>query len=401
MHPKIKYTLYLLGLSLLWFVFFSCVLQFSNKTFSLNGDEGSYFNAAQNFYTSFKIDDSRPIVISAIFSVPFWFSNDISTIFNFVLTINMLCWLATILLIFNVLNNFLSDKKAFFMACIFMFCSGNVALLFKFLSETTFVFFIVLSIYFIQKHFQTTQSKFLNLAITSLVLSSLIKPLAVFLLLIVIAFHLKKSKQIILSLYFIPVLISFSLLFYQMKTLEKQFGNFTISYIDSFTYYNYLGTRAHCLKNNIAFKQCDNERFRYFCALSNQQQRKVANQDFVNQIKNNSIFLAQAFAFNIITNSSKASVAISDATTKNQNSKLFFKALSKIQNIILTIIGLIFCLKLFYFWKTSHEYQLILASFFVTIFLLSGISSDQGDRFHTVLFPIVVLMLGAFIRKKL
>jgi hypothetical protein len=45
--------------------YFSYVLQLQPR-FSLEGDEGSYFSAAQRLYLQLKPDDARPLLISAI-----------------------------------------------------------------------------------------------------------------------------------------------------------------------------------------------------------------------------------------------------------------------------------------------------------------------------------------------
>jgi hypothetical protein len=48
-----------------------------------------------------------------------------------------------------------------------------------------------------------------------------------------------------------------------MYSMQKTYGRFTLTYIDTITYYNYLGTRAENLRleENYDFKNVDREIF--------------------------------------------------------------------------------------------------------------------------------------------
>jgi hypothetical protein len=77
-----------------------------------------------------------------------------------------------------------------------------------------------------------------------LFLAALVKPLSLGLGFLLLLYYFKKLKAIFINKFSPFIFISLSLIFLQMYSLKKDYGDFTISYIDSFTYYNYLGTRA-------------------------------------------------------------------------------------------------------------------------------------------------------------
>jgi hypothetical protein len=73
---------------------------------------------------------------------------------------------------------------------------------------------------------------------------------------------------------------------------------------------------------------------------------------------------------------------------------------SKWQNRLFTILG--FLLAIFYGFKSYKNVNPIsfVAFFIIYIYVLSGISCGQGDRFHLVTFPFVVLLLAKFVSER-
>ena len=156
MISKIKYE-YLLGfIAIIWILFFAYVIQLK-AGFSSLGDDGSYLYSARLLYFNHKIDNTRPLLISAINGFPYLFGFSNHTTVKFGIFINFLCWFFTSILIFKIISKILNRKKAFLLSVIFIFCIGNLAHAFNFLSESIFIFMILLSIYFVSKYYETTK----------------------------------------------------------------------------------------------------------------------------------------------------------------------------------------------------------------------------------------------------
>jgi hypothetical protein len=234
----------------------------------------------------------------------------------------------------------------------------------------------------------------------------LIKPGAKLLAICIIAFFIKEivknyNKKAILFLYG-----SFFLVLIQCALLKKQYGDFTISYIDSVTYYNYLGSKAVCLSQGIKLNQLDNPRMDYIFTLSNSETKKVAFDDLINQISKNTFYLFYAYLSDVYDNSTAGNTAL-DYTINIKNtvyfefSKAFLFTLSKFQNIFFTSTG--FFLSIYFFitcFKKERYFSMI--SFFVLYtIVLSGISCSQGDRFHLPIFPFVLILILKFSIQKL
>ena len=80
--------------------------------------------------------------------------------------------------------------------------------------------------------------------------------------------------------------------------------------------------------------------------------------------------------------------------------KSFVFDISKWQNRLFTLLGLV--LSVFFLFKGfKKEKVYFFVAFFVTyIIILSGISCGQGDRFHLVTFPFVILLMAKFLSEK-
>ena len=397
MISKVKYE-YLLGfISIIWVLFFSNILQLRNE-YTLANDEGTYLFAAKSLYLNLKVDEGRPLFISAVNGFPLLFGFSEYFIFKWAVFVNLICWISTVFLIYKIAIKETVIKKGFIISLIFLFCIGNLAITYELLSESVFIFMLVLSVFLINKYIMTNKPSYLTLTVALLLLAILVKPLSLGLVFILIFFFIKRMKEVFFNKFSFLILFSVSLIFFQMYSLKKESGNFTISYIDSFTYYNYIGTRADCLKKNIEFNQGKNQRYIDFIKLSSYEQRKTANDDFKNQLINNPINLLKAFFIDIYINSSKGSATVHGCKNLNNSNyfksfQFIFKVISKLQNILYTSIGIGLSLLFILRWKTQKVFFLILSVLILYIFFVSAISSDQGDRFHIVLYPLIILLL--------
>ena len=190
----------------------------------------------------------------------------------------------------------------------------------------------------------------------------------------------------------------------QVVGMRVQYGDFTISYIDGVTYHNYLCSKADCFKNGKEYSQMNNPRAEFLFSLDFTDQKKVALEDFKNQIKTNFPNLVKAYFSDVAENSKSGNSCIEDL--KNYNNKVdfsFWKAfvfdITKWQNRLFTLLGIVLS-GFFLFKGFKNEKAYFLVAFFITyIIVLSGISCGQGDRFHLVTFPFVILLLALFLSK--
>lgn len=401
---KIKYEYLLFLLALIWVLFFSYVIQLKAE-FSPIGDDQSYLTAAKELFLEMKLNDGRPMLISAILGFPLLFFNSDAVVIKWGIFVNFCCWFFTVLLIFKIISSRLNRKKAFLFSLFFILCIGNLAIAFNLLSESLFIFMLVLAVFFINKYYESTKYHFVTLAVAILLLAILVKPMAIGLVYIVTLFFFKKLKAIIWNKYIVFCFLGLSLLFVQMYSLKKNYGDFTISYIDSITYYNYLGGKADCLRKGIEYVPGENERANYFSKFSSHEQRKIAKNDIKEQLQNNKLNLLKSYLFCIYSNSSKASYIVSQC--KNANQTIYFdffyflfKVISKTQTILFTIIGVLTSIYCLVRRKNETHLSLILSMMILYVFFISAISCYQCDRFHILFFPFVIILFSKFFETK-
>lgn len=404
MFSKLKYEYLLFIIAVIWAFFFSFSIQLKPE-FNLFGDDLSYLSAAKNLYLEHQVDEGRPMIIALINGFPLLFGFSELVVIKWSILVNFCCWFVTILFVFKIVATKLNRQKAFWFALFFLFCIGNLAIAFHVLSESVFIFMLILVVYFINKKELTKQYHFLTIAITITVLAILVRPMAIGLLLILVVFNIKNFKQICYSKYAFLLLLSLSLVFIQMYSLKKLNGDFTISYIDSFTYYNYLGAKADCLRKNIDYLPGKNERFEFFRKFSSHEQRKIANLDVKEQLSNNKVNLFKAYLFCIYSNSSKGSYIVSSCKNINQTSYFdacyfFYKAISKLQNILFTIFGILLSFYCLLKRKKESNFNVVISLFILFIIFISAISCYECDRFHIVIYPMVILLLTRFFEMK-
>lgn len=395
MPSRFKYKFLLILIAAFFTLIIVFFMQLNIQTY-IFGDSYSYIFAAKELYSEFKFHDHRPLVISFINGLPLLFGFNEKILFVWSFIINYMCWLSTILLIFEIGKEYFSIKKSFVFAVFYIFCIGNFFIIFHLLSETIFIFLLILVLYFLIFLNKTKKINFLIYSINVLILMSMIKPLSIGLIFILLFIYFKDLKQIFISKYSFFILISLSILSLQLIKMKKEYGDYTISYIDGVTYYNYLGTRADCLKNNLEFIQGKNDRVVKLKNKSMMEIKLIAKKDLKEQLTYNKYNLIKAFIINIINNTSKGSAAVHSCENikKTNYFKYFsftFKAISKFQNIIFTILGFILSMH-FLFSKTTRLIKFISIQIIYFI-LISAISSDQGDRFHIVFFPVIIILI--------
>jgi hypothetical protein len=404
MFSKYKCEKLLLLIGLAWLVFFPFVIQLKIG-FPFLGDDWSYMQAAKKLYFESAFDEGRPLGIAAIDGFPFLFGFSETAVVKWGILVNIFCWCFSALLIFWLLATRISRKAAFWWALFFIFCIGNLAIVFHLLPESIFISMILSALLFLNKFSLTGKTNFLALAIAILFLAVLVKPVALGLALLVSLFYIRRWLSLLQNKFSRLIVVSLSLIFLQMYGMKKQYGDFTISYIDTITYYNYLGAKADCLRKDTVFIPGENQRAKYFNTFTSHEQKKLVAEDLKNQLWHNTANLAKAYLYCMWSNSSKGSYIVSECkngkhTPYFDTFHFLFKAVSKIQNMLLTVMGVLLSFYCLARWKKETDFHLLISMMVLYIFFVSAVSCFQCDRFHIVFFPLVVVLGAKFTGNK-
>lgn len=369
-------------------------------------DSAGYFEAAKNLYVYHIGHNYRPLLMAAITGIPYLFGAQDAFIYEFACYVNIFCWLATALLLFELLRQFLNVGLSFLFAfCSFLFI-GQVALIYHLLSESIYTLMLVAVFCLLQGYYKNRSFWALSLALSILVASMLVRPGSKWLAVAFLVFYLREILRFYDKKPALLIYASLLLVVVQCAGIRYQFGNFTISYIDSVTYYNYLGSKAVALREGKDFEAVKQQRGSYIYAfnLDGQKIRETAFNDAMEQLKGNKANLLKAYVFNLIENSTAENVVVWDAKNTGRASgfetaKAFFLAVTRWQNILFTLCGMMLSA---YFLLKKDAHPLLKKIGFCVLYtvLLSGISSQQGDRFHLVVFPLVLVLLAGLCFRK-
>lgn len=368
-------------------------------------DSESYYDAAHNVYVCYRGHHDRPIVLAALHGIPFLFkASPVFVYTTYTYVFNFVFFVAFYIVLFQLFLDNISQKKAllytlFSMTFITLFTS-----IFHMLSETVFMFFVILGFYFLTQYYKEKKYKFLILSITVFLLSMLVRPgMKYFAFLLLFYFGIEIYKHKFKKMTWL-IYGSLMLIFVQAMGLKYQFGNFRISYIDTTTFYRYLGTKADFYKKGIYnFDVTHNDRATYFSNLSVPNRLVAANQDFKDQVTSNSKNLFIAFIDDLIENATTGCTNIAeminlDKSTTFEYWRKFFYQISVVQNIIFSVIGYTICVLVILRNKLKNSYGFI-AVFILYIFITSGVSFNEGDRFNVITFPFIILLFANYFSK--
>lgn len=396
-----KFHFLLIIIGLVAIALFDFCVQMSSQGI-IYPDSTGYLSSAKNLYIYYRGHNYRPILMAVINGLPYLFGSSDSFIYIYSFYVNLICWLASFLVLFEILKEFSKPKFAFGFTVLPIFFIGNMAFVFHLLSETIYLLFMLSAFYFLAKYYKEKLFWQLSLSLSIFILSMLIRPGSKFLAIVFVLYFIKELIKNYKHKFSWFIYGSLFLVFVQCAGLKYQFGNFTLSYIDSVTYYDYIGSKAMCFKEGKKYSQLDNPRGEYIYSNECSEQRKIANEDLKQQLQHNTLNLLKAFISDVVDNATSGNVCIDDCkNVKNRSESQFCKpllfAISKWQNWIFTTLG--FCFAVFYFFKSYRKEKLysFISFFILYTILLSGISCGQGDRFHVITFPFVLLLLAKFL----
>lgn len=401
---KYQFQFYLVIIGIIWLLLLNFFLQIFQQNY-IYADTESYIKASEDFYFLHRPNEIRPSLIAAINGLPFLFGFTKSSLFLWNTILNFILWLATVLLIYSFCSKIVNSKKAFCIALVYVFTLGSLLIVFEFLSEPLFSFFLLVPLILFQKYDNTKRIAFLSIGLSMLIISMLIKPASLLLFIgVCFLFGFKILVKVFQNKSSIAIYISIIIVFAHLQSMKTNYGNYTLSYIDAFTYYNYLGTKADCYKQGTKYEQCNNNRYTYFNKFSLPEGKKVAYKDIKYQITENTFNFFKAYISNIIGNSFGGSGYFYAFENKGklgnfETYKTIFRGISKVQCLLYSLSGVL--LSIYYIFKKKTNKTIKIISFSILYIIgISAISSDQGDRFHIVIYPLILILIAEFISKK-
>jgi hypothetical protein len=398
------YPILIIASGLIWLLWLDSLLQLDSQTL-IFPDSKDYLLSAQELFFKFNVHAYRPILMAFLSGFPFLFGSTDFGIYQWSFVVNLICWLATALLLFEITRHFLQKKHAFVVAISYFFIIGLSVITYHLLTECLYTFCVVSAFYFLFKYDLYQHLKWLCLAVSILFLSVLIKPGSI---LLAIAFGLFFIKKIAInykskSAFF--VYFSLLLIATQVIGMRVKYGDFKISYIDGVTYYNYLLAKSESYKSAINYSEIKAKREDYIFSYAPTNQKNIALTDLKKQLQDNPINIIKAYISNVIENTKTGSDGLTNLKNKSGNaaferSRQFFFSISKWQNRIFTVVGIGLAFVFLKKRKTQFTVYGFMSFYVLYIVILSGISSNQGDRFHLVTFPIVLVLFAKWISSK-
>lgn len=401
---KYFYHLGLLAIGLGWLLLLIYWLSIDAQTI-IFPDAGDYNLSATNLYHHFRGHCYRPMLMAVIYGFPLLFGATAFDLYTIAIYINIILWLATILILFEIVKKYVSIQIAFLISLVFIFFISNALFNFHLLAETPFLFFLLLGVYFLQKYQQKKKVTYLIVALSIIVLSMLIKPASKFFAILMLVYFLRIVYQNYKQKIMLVLYGSITLCFVQAAGLKYQFGDFTISYIDSVTFHNYLFSKADCYRNGIVYEQIGNPRAELLFTKKAHEQKQIANQDIKEQILNNKVNLLKAYFHNFLWNTASGNMVINayhNAKQKEnfERNQIVLYWISKYQNRCMTLLGIL--ISLWTLLKVGRKDVMLLFTAILVLYIIgiSGISSDQGDRFHLITYPFTLILIANYLKTK-
>lgn len=366
-------------------------------------DERSYFEAAKLFWENNTVSPVRPIGMSILLGFPLMISDTLKEFIFWNTLLNFMLWMGSFIMIFNIL--FLqTNKRVWSLIGTSIFGMGISSFIHSLviLSEIPFIFFTTVFVYLLALFFQKKQIKHLIYAITVVLFLALIKPviwyfsIAISMTLLVV-YRKMKWRNKSLFVFFLMI----GLLVFQMTSMKKQYGNYSLSYSGKVAWYYYLGSQAKALAiNESDYMTVRMNRYSRYDQLSWINKSRVANEDIKHQLLNNTNNIIKSSLKNIKTTFTLGNAILKYEllTAKKGNSKLTrLYQLSVFQNkgymLFLLINGLLLLFGVLSKRKTmiDSRFECILFLLSCYLFSFTGMVSTQGDRLTLIVQPLILI----------
>lgn len=370
-----------------------------SSIFELNkiGDTISYQTASKYLFSKGIAHPFRPIGIAFIFGLLKSFQPILIIIFQFFL------WTSTILVIYNSLKLVTTTKNSFLLALTFLLFISNILFVSWQVTETITTFLLSLSTFYVLKYNERKISKYLLFSASIIVFLVIIKPGFYYIALVFSLYSLWKAISSRASIkQFVPLLFTLALLLINNSMVNHTYGKFKPSFIDDHTLYIYLGAYSQTEIRNTSTARIQRERRAKIKSLSYKEIHVLTQSDMKFQLEYHPFVVIKYWLLNIKQNTISGCNLL-NFIKKEKNEKrgnAFLYWLSLIQNTTMVLLSII--LPIIYFIRTKrlHFFWIVTTIVIWYIILTSGISYYQGDRFHIVFYPIVIIQLGYFFFKR-
>lgn len=391
MKSNIKFLLLLLLITFgfAWILDFDCA---STNSYLLP-DSASYLEVS----SSLKPDSFRTIGYPLFLRLVL--NEEFSALkFHTLYIIQLLLWIISCLIFFRIVTHYASQKMSFIFCLSVVVNPTFMIYTHAILTEILFLSLLILSSYFIHLYFKLKKQYFLYVSFAIICVATLVRPGLLWLNgFALIYFTFLSTKKF--SSFSIFTLIFLCFIGTEMSRYYNQFGLVKLSIIDDITTYRYLNAQAKSFVKNCSTIE----------AMATQDSSLNLNQkvsslssfckkDFKELRSKHLIEIARAFIFDLYSNFHTGNVSYKSAN-KEQANHLF--NITRIFNMLF-VIGLIFYNFIFLYSYLKHKLRtdntfkiltwlLILTNY---LWIVSGVSFWQGDRFNVVWFPLFVIILS-------
>jgi len=370
-------------------------------------DSLSYIESADRLYNELKPHPYRPLGFAFILGIPNLLFETVSlkqfeAIHHFWRIAKYCCMDRRVdisLYLYKTLLLFFSSKACSWLSVFSMLSIGAVAQIFLVLTESVTALILSMVVYQLFKYHLDKRLQRLILSAAFINLLILIRPGFLYLGALGTVLTLgcciyKRHSPVKASVLFIS---SLALLVVQLSMMKSTYGKATISFIDKVTWYYYLGAEAEGKATNKDYMTVYDERHALLSDKSYLEMMTICSADMTHQISDNFNFVITEYSKNIIENSYggahvlKHLIEIKSTENRAFSIEKSFYILSRLQNVFYVVLFL-FSIALFLKRRMKTLSLFITMTIIGYVILTSGISFWQGDRFHFILYPAILLV---------
>lgn len=368
---------------------------YSNTKHIVN-DASSYLEAGKRLYHDCFFDIIRPAGISLFMGLPSVLFNSDLSIVRSILILHFLLWLFSVILVYKICKEYLSLRIAFVFSALYATLLSPIEISFFLLSETLFVFLLLLSIYEFIRYLKTRKNIHVIAFFVILSFAIIVRPIifyfAIISLIGFIGFLLFKENKMKLTI--LSSLFSILILGIQYLGIYQHHKIITISDTMDKALYQ-MSSLANSIKNNSSINyeiEQSLKKRESIMVENNIDFREATKKLFIDEAKQNPYYFVKAYLISLKYN----------FIGYNQNSKSKFSQIfTQIQNFILiSILFLSFLIMIYYYFKKkitlSQNIIVLLLMYFLSFYLvfMGGLFYWQGDRYNLPAFPFILIIFA-------
>ncbi len=396
-----------LSIALIYFLCFGLQDLIFSSAF-ITRDSDSYMHAADMLYKNGEPHAMRPLGFALILGLPNLLFKTVTQehYVVFGVCMNLLCWIGSVVFLFKSLKLFFLPRISFLIASVSILCIGSLAQVFFVLTESVTSFGLSIIAFNLLLYSKNNNLKHLIISCSLMNVLILIRPgffyLGVLFSLVLIAFLLyRRYKSMVMYLVFGVSVLSVCA---QIVMMHRTYGIASVSFIDKVTWYYYLGAETEAKLSGSYYMDIYHQRHEYLGKKTYKEIVSECSADMKDALKQHPTIVLKEYGKNLIENSYGGSFAIS-ALSYNESKGDFRQSITKalfnfsrLQNVF--FIGLFVVSLYLMIGKRLNLGLVLLTAIIGYVILTSGISFWQGDRFHFILYPSIILLFMAQLSKR-